>query len=101
MEIIMSKNYDFSIEKRFTKIYKACENEPRAIREIRCMEEMYPGIFLDIKPGDKLAGRIKMSLIGFSPEPGGLGFYCDIPEILGMLEEYDYSEEEKKNFRFG
>ena len=50
-----------------------------AIREAKCLEQMYPDIFEDIKAGDKFAGRIKMSLIGFSPEPGGLGYYCNNP----------------------
>ena len=56
------------------------------------MEQMYPDIFCDILPDDLFAGRIEMSLIGFSPEPGGLGYYCDQSEIRRRLGEGDYPE---------
>lgn len=85
----MAKQYDFSVEKRVTQAYCRYRDAHKAIRELRCMEEMYPDIFLDIRPGDLFAGRIQMSLIGFSPEPGGLGYYCDAPAIREILAEPD------------
>ena len=85
----MVKQYDFSVEKRVTQTYLRYRHAHKAIRELRCMEEMYPDIFLDIRPGDLFAGRIQMSLIGFSPEPGGLGYYCDAPAIREILAEPD------------
>ena len=85
----MVKQYDFSVEKRVTQTYLRYRDAHRAIRELRCMEQMYPDIFLDILPGDLFAGRIKMSHIGFSPEPGGLGYYCDAPAIREILAEPD------------
>ena len=75
------QQYDFLVEKNFTESYLRYRDAPIAIREAKCLEQMYPDIFEDIKAGDKFAGRIKMSLIGFSPEPGGLGYYCNTPAI--------------------
>ncbi len=84
---------NFAVERKFTETYKKYRNAPAPIRELRCMEQMYPDIFLDIQPGDLFAGRIKMSHIGFSPEPGGLGYYCDEPAIRALLKENSYPEE--------
>lgn len=90
----MSKKlYDFSVEKSFTQTYVKYRDAHRAVREIRCMEQMYPDIFCGIQPGDSLAGRIRMSLIGFSPEPGGLGYYCDRDAIREILAHNPYSDD--------
>ena len=86
------EQYDFSVEKNFTECYLRYRDAPIAIREAKCLEQMYPDIFEDIKAGDKFAGRIKMSLIGFSPEPGGLGYYCNTPAIRRLLEENEYTD---------
>ena len=82
--------YDFSVERNFTKAYQDYIDEHYAVREIRCMEQMFPYLFMDIQPGDKLAGRVRISPIGFSPEPGGLGFYCDADAVKKVLDSYDY-----------
>lgn len=92
----MSQLYDFSVEKNFTKKYKETLKEHPAIREAYCMREMYPYIFNPIKKGDKFAGRITMSLAGFSPEPGGLGYYCDANAIREKLNTYEYEEKFRK-----
>ena len=86
------QQYDFLVEKNFTESYLRYRDAPIAIREAKCLEQMYPDIFEDIKAGDKFAGRIKMSLIGFSPEPGGLGYYCNTPAIRRLLEENEYTD---------
>lgn len=88
----MNTGYDFSVERKVTETYRQYQNSHKAIREVKCMEQMYPAVFCDIEPGDLFAGRIQMSLIGFSPEPGGLGYYCDEPAIRRQLEEGDYPE---------
>lgn len=67
----MKKPYAFNVEIKFTECYRQYRDAPIAIREAKCLEQMYPAIFEEIKIGDRFAGRIKMSLIGFSPEPGG------------------------------
>lgn len=88
----MEKLYDFSVEKKFTAAYLQYRDAHIAIREAKCLEQMYPDIFGDIQSGDKFAGRIKMGLIGFSPEPGGLGYYCDARAIHRILAENEYQD---------
>lgn len=88
----MNTRYDFSVERRVTKCYRQYKDSHKAIREVKCMEQMYPAVFCDIQPEDLFAGRIQMSLIGFSPEPGGLGYYCDEPAVRRRLEEGGYPE---------
>lgn len=88
----MNTRYDFSVERKVTETYKQYQNSHKAIREAKCMEQMYPAIFCDIQSEDLFAGRIQMSLIGFSPEPGGLGYYCDHSAVRRRLKEGDYPE---------
>jgi len=66
---------------QFTRVYQACAGEPAAVREARCLAEMLPHVLLPIRETDGFAGRIRMSPVGFSPEPGGLGYYCNEEEV--------------------
>ncbi len=91
--LMMKTVYDFSVEKKFTETYKQYQNAHTAIREAKCLDVMYPAIFKDIQIGDKFAGRIQMSRVGFSPEPGGLGYYCETNAIRMILRSPDYSDE--------
>lgn len=86
----MTDRYDFRVEREMTMAYRQYRDFPGAIREAKCLEQMYPAIFCDIQPGDFFAGRIQMSLVGFSPEPGGLGYYCNASAIRRKLENGDY-----------
>jgi pyruvate-formate lyase len=88
----MSTAYDFSIELQFTETYQKNQHEPRAILEAMCLQVMYPKILCAIEKGDMLAGRIKMSYVGFSPEPGGLGYYCNEEAIKAELSSCNNKE---------
>lgn len=88
----MSTVYDFEVERNVTRIYKEYQNAHTAIREAMCLEQMYPAILCGIRPGDVFAGRIQMSFAGFSPEPGGLGYYCNQEAIRQLLQENTYPE---------
>lgn len=92
-EMRMEKPYDFGVEKRFTQTYLEYRNAHIAIREAKCLEQMYPDILEPYRDRDVFAGRIKMSLIGFSPEPGGLGYYCNRKAIRKMLLNNAYDED--------
>ena len=86
------KPYDFSVELNFTRTYQKYKNEHIAIREVLCLKEMYPRIFCEIRSGDGFAGRVKMSYAGFSPEPGGLGYYCNEEAIKSELAKNEYDK---------
>lgn len=87
------KKYNFSVELKFTETYKKYKNEHIAIREAMCLQEMYPHILGQIQEYDGFAGRVNMSYVGFSPEPGGLGYYCDEEAIRTELANNDYDTE--------
>ena len=48
--------------------------------------------------GDRILGRVKTSPIGVSPEPGGLGYYCDSRAISALLEKGSLTPAEKNEW---
>jgi len=76
----------------FTRLYRSLANEPAAVREVRCLAEMLPDILLPIRETDGFAGRIRMGHVGFSPEPGGLGYYCNEEDVRRDLACHDGME---------
>ncbi|HEY5585981.1 MAG TPA: pyruvate formate lyase family protein [Ruminiclostridium sp.] len=91
----MNIKYNFSVEINFTDTYKKYKNEHIAILESMCLQQMYPDILCKIQEEDGFAGRLQMSYIGFSPEIGGLGYYCDINKIENELSKSEYDNEFK------
>lgn len=65
----MNGKYDFSVEQKFTETYKKYRNEPAAIREAMCLQQMYPYILGDIEEGDTFAGR---TLVSYGRQLSGL-----------------------------
>jgi pyruvate-formate lyase len=61
----------------FTEAFRRVEHEPVALREAACLAAQFPAILLPTQADDLFAGRIRYAPIGFSPEPGGFGYYCD------------------------
>lgn len=76
----------FALERQFTALYRKLEGAHPAEREIACLELLRPAELQPLQDGDLLAGRIRMSRAGFSPEPGGLGYYCDEEAIRRDLD---------------
>jgi pyruvate-formate lyase len=61
----------------FTEAYRRGEGAPLPRREAACLAAQFPAILLPVEEGDLFAGRIRHAPVGFSPEPGGFGYYCD------------------------
>ena len=91
----MSEAYDFSVELNVTRAYRENMDATLAKKELSCLKAMYPAVLCPIQPQDQFAGRISMSLVGVSPEPGGLGYYCNRDAIKNKLRQYAYSDETK------
>lgn len=83
----MSEFNDFAIEKAFTKTYKKYKNRHIAIREAMCLKAMYPAILKPIQQKDLFAGRLVYGAVGFSPEPGGFGYYCNKQLLREKLKD--------------
>ncbi len=79
------KPEQLAVELEFTRVYQESRNAPVALRELRCLEILLPARFQAPQPGDLFAGRVKHPLCGFSPQPGGYGYYCNESAIRGIL----------------
>jgi pyruvate-formate lyase len=70
-----------------TRAYQAHADGSTCVREIACLRAQLPAILQPIGAGDMLAGRVAFAPIGFSPEPGGLGYYCQHEVIAQALAD--------------
>ncbi|MEI6131362.1 MAG: pyruvate formate lyase family protein [Bacillota bacterium] len=62
----------------FTEVYKKYKNSSAGIREMKCLETMFPRVLGDIRESDLFAGRDdQYGPIGFVPEPNGHGHKID------------------------
>lgn len=66
------------LAERITAAHRRHLDAAPARREVAALEAMFPAALLPIRPGDRLAGRVAFPLVGFSPEPGGYGWYCNV-----------------------
>lgn len=89
----------FALELEFTEVYRRNHEAHPAIRETRCLRVLFPAILRPIQPADLLAGRIRYPLVGFSPEPGGLGYYCREGDILRAMETLALPDSQSRDVR--
>ena len=84
----------------FTNHYKSIIDEPIATREAKSLRKQYPTIMEPILPRDMFAGAChherKHAPIGFSPEPGGMGYYCNEFVIRDYLRDEDVPPDVQK-----
>lgn len=86
----------FRRELEFTAVYRKHLTSEPPQRELACLRAMFPASFEPMQEQDVFAGRVSYPLVGFSPEPGGLGYYCREPEILQIMQESQLSPEERR-----
>lgn len=86
----------FETEKIFTQIYKKNLHEYSAIRELSCYSALYPAVLGEIQDHDLFAGRINYPYVGFSPEPGGFGYYIQKEELLQAAQQNKLDAEEMR-----
>ncbi|GDX04824.1 pyruvate formate lyase family protein [Buttiauxella sp. A111] len=53
------------------------------IREVKCLQALYPTLFRSIQPEDKIIGRLDVLPIGFGcvTSVGGVGHYCNFSKL--------------------
>src|SRR5208283_2006006 len=68
----------------FTQVHQENCNSPAWERERACLRAQFPAALGPIHPEDDFAGRESPMLVGVSPEPGGLGYYCQAKEIRAI-----------------
>lgn len=74
-------------ELHFTDVYRNNRDRHIALREVECLRAQFPAILGDIREDDLFAGRIAYPAVGFSPQLGGLGYYCDEKRIREELKK--------------
>ena len=72
-------------ELAFTELYQSLENADPVERELKLLRFQFDGMLQDVQEGDLLAGRTRYPLVGFSPEPVGVGFYHRPNGIRALL----------------
>jgi pyruvate-formate lyase len=72
------------LAEHITAVHAAHAYDAPARREAAVLAAMFPAALRPLQPGDRLAGRLAprdYPLVGFSPEPGGYGYYCSIDAL--------------------
>jgi pyruvate-formate lyase len=85
----------FARELVFTDVYRRNLSSDRVTRELACLHAMFPAALEPMREHDALVGRVSYPLVGFSPEPGGLGYYCREAEIRQVIEQSSLSANER------
>ena len=49
---------------RYTEVYRSHLNDDKSLREVKCLEVIYPGLFRHLQKGDLIAGRLDFLPIG-------------------------------------
>ena len=71
----------------FTRTYRDAAAESTAVRELRCLDLQLPHVLGNLRPEDGFAGHVHMGVVGFSPEPGGFGYYCREEALEALLRQ--------------
>ena len=88
-----------ALECAFTEAYRQHEHSPVAERELAGMTIMFPAILQPLGGGDLLAGRIRYPLVGQSPEPMGLGYYCCHGALQQVAEHEGFTVDVREQAR--
>ena len=86
-----------AIMERYTQAHKESLELSREMRELNCLNVLYPTMFRTIEPEDLFIGRIDVLPIGFGcvTSLGGVGHFC----VFGKLRDFQKqlpTEEERK-----
>jgi len=79
------------IMEEYTRVHKETSNLPKEIREIRCLNVLYPTLFREIQEEDKFIGRIDFLPIGFGcvTSVGGVGHYCVFSKLREFQKQFE------------
>ncbi len=94
-----SPEQPFQLELLFTETYRRYQQAHPALREAHCLRVQAPALFQPIEGGDRLAGRIRPALVGFSPDEWGtaaFGYYHLPDAIAGALETHDLDADTRR-----
>lgn len=82
------------IMEEYTAVHKAHLGASKEMREVACLEVLYPALFRRIEEGDLIAGRLDFLPIGFGcvTSLGGVGHYCVFRKLKAFREKLPEAE---------
>lgn len=89
LECEKSPEEQLEIMEEYTKVHMENSNAPKAIKEIKCLNVLYPRLFRKIEPNDIVIGRVDALPIGFGSvtSVGGVGHYCKFEKLEKLKKE--------------
>lgn len=85
----------------FTEVYKACINDPPAIREAKCFDAQYPQMMLGIMPNDLFCGRADILPLGMNAQyiNSEWGFAMNFDWFDEKMRDSSIAAQDKKRLR--
>lgn len=85
------------IMEEYTAMHKAHLGASKEMREVACLEVLYPALFRRIEEGDLIAGRLDFLPIGFGcvTSLGGVGHYCVFRKLNAFREKLPEAEKSR------
>lgn len=77
-----------ALAEEITARHRGHEDAPAAVREAAVLEEQFRHQFLPPEDGEPVIGAVRYPLVGLSPEPLGLGYYCAAAALEDGAERY-------------
>ena len=93
-DTIINKPSPLDFAKQFTQTYIDSAKLPIGSREIACSRVQFPYIFQDILEGDLIAGHREYGPVGFSPEAGDVGYFCNTEMIQKEMDQLPVHSQE-------
>lgn len=74
------------IMEKFTRVYQEFQSAEPSVRELRCLEVLFPAILQPVGKRDRFVGRVEPLPIGISIYEGYLGYFYDETRMQKILE---------------
>ena len=97
-DTIRQKPSTLQFSKQFTQTYIDCIGMAIGAREIACSKVQFPYIFQDISDTDLIVGHREYGPVGFSPEAGDIGYFCNTEMIKKEMDQLPADSDDYKDW---
>ncbi len=97
LAIEKSPEEQLEIIKEYTIVHKKNLDKSKELREIKCLNVLYPRLFRKIEPEDIVIGRVDALAIGFGcvTSVGGVGHYCNFNQLNNLKNQLESNEDKR------
>jgi pyruvate-formate lyase len=96
---MMTLERKVEIMEGFTAAFRKYDDRSIFEREIACLRTQFPAVFLMPEEEDLLAGFIEVLPIGFFPQEGGLGYYCNSEMMQELYNSPEITVDQTKRLK--